>query len=874
MNKLSDITEQIINRPTQLGSSGGVLTNIAKWAMWTKYASIASFTIAIVAIVTINAVGGGLSKLRDYQSAGAADDANSGISTYATNVSDAASIISFTFSNATGSVSSDGRSVTVDIQSPDSGGIATGRHTVNIQSNSIAGYIVTVEGSGGSTALSPVDFGGSTTTNNHLINPVSGTLTSPSILGSNTWGMAIPGRGNYSAEAVYTAGLPAANGGTNGGVENAANQSTLRTATFGQIPSKTNAATVIESNQASGPAHDGSAADTQNIYYGVNTEPTLQAGEYSTTITYTATVRLPAAPANLSVSPNSYKLGSGGANTVTISAGSGLTSAYKVWIDLNDSQTNTPDSGEECTNLNVLSDTQLTCNMPTDDSITVDTPYTIYVQTQAASPATIPNSFTYTKPTGITTVTDGTVAVDMDDGMIPVIYNDGTSNWESLTTAEAKTAGIWYDYGAKKWANAVTVKNTESYKNQHKVVASSDILGYWVYIPRYAYKVVRYSVNDKYVSDSKAISDGGFEIVFETKDTPKKTPAACSNSNSNQYYQDCSNVSQEYGATTGTAWATHPAFTWGTEELNGFWIGKFETTGSTSQPTVLPNQKHMSQYSGNIGDMYDVAKSMGVSDPNNKYGNTTSTNQSNQNNNNLAISTSHMLKNSEWGAVTYLASSKYGAGINNVQNNAQYQSGSDGNGDSSYGVTGCGPSASGNTSTYTGTGTLGTNTACNSGDTSRAYNGSKGILASTTNNVYGVYDMAGGAYEYVMGSYTTNSSQSSTTNFSNATKPPYVDLYVNPPFNGTYYTNNNLCTWATCGGHGLYETKNVQSVSSYDQSWGGDYSGFVDSSGPWFGRGGSAGSGSNAGLFYSDGVSGYAYFNYGFRVALLPLPQG
>ena len=56
MNKLSDITKQI--RPTQLGSSGGVLTNIAKWAMWTKYASIASFTIAIVAIVTINAVGG------------------------------------------------------------------------------------------------------------------------------------------------------------------------------------------------------------------------------------------------------------------------------------------------------------------------------------------------------------------------------------------------------------------------------------------------------------------------------------------------------------------------------------------------------------------------------------------------------------------------------------------------------------------------------------------------------------------------------------------------------------------------------------------------------------------------------------------------
>ena len=751
-------------------------------------------------------------------------------------------------------MSSDGRSVTVDIQSPDSGGIATGRHTVNIQSNSIAGYIVTVEGSGGSTALSPVDFGGSTTTNNHLINPVSGTLASPSTLGSNTWGMAIPGRSGYSAESVYTTGLPAANGGTNGGVENAANQATLRAATFGQIPAKTNAATVIESNQASGPAHDGSAADMQNIYYGVNTEPTLQAGEYSTTITYTATVKLPAAPTNLSVSPNSYKLGSGDANTVTISAGSGLTSAYKVWIDLNGNHANTPDSGEECTNLNVLSDTQLTCNLPTDDSITVDTPYTIYVQTQAASPATIPNSFTYTKPTGITTVTDGTVAVDIDDGMIPVIYNKSTSNWESLTTDEAKTPGTWYSYTEEKkqWANAVTVENPDEYKNQHKPVAMDDIKGFWVYIPRYAYKVMRYSVNDQYVSDSKAISDGGFEIVFETKDTPKKTPTACSNSSSSRYYQDCSNVSQDYGATTGTAWATHPAFTWGDEELNGFWIGKFETTGSTQQPTIRPSERHLAiGDTGYIDDYYDTAKSMGVCDPNNKYGNTATACLPNQNNNKLAISTSHMLKNNEWGAVAYLASSKYGAGINNVQNNANTSSGTDGNNESSYSITGYGP------------------------DGNSAYNTDNGQLASTTNNIYGVYDMAGGAWEYVMGSYTTSStSQSSSTNFDVPAKPPYVDLYVNPPFTGNYTSNNNLCTWATCGGHALYETKNVQSVSGGPQSWGGDISSFVGSGSPWFLRGGGARNGSYAGLFFSGGNLGGADDYGGFRVALLPLPQG
>ena len=138
-----------------------------------------------------------------------------------------------------------------------------------------------------------------------------------------------------------------------------------------------------------------------------------------------------------------------------------------------------------------------------------------------------------------------------------------------------------------------------------------------------------------------------------------------------------------------------------------------------------------------------------------------------------------MLKNSEWGAVTYLASSKYGAGINNVQLNNSNRS--DG--------TGKGPSGG-------------------------AYNTADGQKASTTNNIYGVYDMSGGAWEYVMGGYTTDAfSINDQHNYlSIAVKPPYVDLYVNPPFSGTDRTNNNLCTWATCGGHTLYETKNVQSV--------------------------------------------------------------
>ena len=868
MNKLSGITKRMVNQPTRLGLTGvGGLASISQWAAVTKYLGLGLLVLAIMATAIMNAVGGGLSRLRDYQSAGAADDASSGVSTYATNVSDAASIISFTFSNATGGAS-DGRNVA--ITSPDGGGIATGRHTVSVVTNSIAGYTVSVEGSGGSTALSPVDSGGGTTTNNHLINPVSGTLASPSTLGSNTWGMAIPGRSGYSAESVYTTGLPATSGGTNGGVENVANQATLRTATFGQIPSKTSAATVIESNQASGDDHDGSAADMQNIYYGVNTEPTLQAGEYSTTITYTATVKLPAAPTNLSVSPNSYGLGSGDSNTVTISADSGLTSAYKVWIDLNNSQANAPDSGEECTNLNVLSDTQLTCNLPTDDSITVDTSYTIYVQTQAASLATIPNSFTYTKPTGSTTINSGTVAVDIDDSMIPVVYTGTTSTpggkWTSVSIADIKADPTkWFDYtGASTngdgphWANAVTVKNPENYRESGIDIPQYQIKGYWVYIPRYAYRVQR-----RDASKNSAVSDQNFDIVFETKNDPVKQPIECNTGD----YQTC--VKNQYGAsalnypnTTSqddqlnnqTAWATHPAFTWGSEELNGFWIGKFETTGSIKDPTVLPNQYHKAnEY---IGVFYDIAKSIGQPDPNNTYGNGTATTS---NAHNLAILSSHMLKNSEWGAVAYLASSEYGAGMTYGQSNVQINGSSDdstgsddGDGKDSASITGCGPSSNGSTGTY----------SC-SGRTSYQYQSDIGQLASTTNNEYGVYDMAGGAWEYVMGNYAgddLSQSGGDTTYMKTAVKPPYVDLYN--------ITSNNNCTWNTngsgCGGHALFETA----------GWSGDYSYFVDSSYPWFIRGGYWNYGTSAGVFYSSGTNGSYNYGLGFRVALSAVPQG
>ena len=448
--------------------------------------------------------------------------------------------------------------------------------------------------------------------------------------------------------------------------------------------------------------------------------------------------------------------------------------------------------------------------------------------------------------------------VDLDANMIPVKYTGSTTNaqWTSLANPEdSSNQGNWYNYNQKQWANAVTVKDPSKYKGQTKVVDQADILGYWVYIPRYAYEVMRRDGTDKPVSAQN------FLIHFEKKTDAKRRPAACSTTGKD-YRTQC-DLDRSYikgqPSNTGT-WATHPAFTFGTKELNGIWFAKFETTGTNTQPTVLPNERYIEGgYSGisYIGGFYALAKTMGVNDPQNVGGNTSGVNAS-QNNHHLAKLSSHMVNNNDWGAATYLSASKYGAGYNGVQINA-----SSANHDSSYGTTGCGPQSNGNTSSYSDSGTLGTPQACGNAD--RAYNGTLGQLASTTNNPTGIYDMSGGGWEYTASSYTSDLSNSATNEYfgSNAAHPPYVNTYN--------FSDPNSCTFTTCGGQALYETNNGTNNSSTAQ-WNGNYMHFVTSSDPWFGRGGHYNHGSNAGLFYAYGVDGYAnYGYYAFRVALAPL---
>ncbi len=472
--------------------------------------------------------------------------------------------------------------------------------------------------------------------------------------------------------------------------------------------------------------------------------------------------------------------------------------------------------------------------------------------------------------------------VDLDKNMIPVKYTGSTTNaqWTSISNPEDEDAkGNWYDYGKKQWANAVTVKKETiaKYQGKDSVVDQADILGYWVYIPRYAYEVMRRDGTDKPVKEQN------FDIKFENTKTPKKRPLACKTGNGKDYRTECS-VSRELPLTGGevSTWTTHPAFSFDKKELNGIWFGKFETTGTAKQPTVLPNSLHLSGTDSEIdgiGSFYSVAKSLGVNDLQNVGGNSVTTTQ---NAHHFAKLSSHMVNNNDWGAATYLSTSKYGAGYNKVQINGQSDNRNNGNGDT-YGTTGCGPYANGDTGSYSANrtepyityknisiGSLGTQQACSS-DGTRAYNGTLGQLASTTNNPTGIYDMSGGGVEYVAASYSNNLNESGVSG-----NDDYFSVKAHPPYVNTYnFKNFNSCTYQTCGGQALYETHNGS--SSYGTNmWLNQYAYFVEqnrSSYLWFARGGDYFNGSYVGLFYAVDDDGSGGSSSAFRVALAPAPH-
>ena len=354
------------------------------------------------------------------------------------------------------------------------------------------------------------------------------------------------------------------------------------------------------------------------------------------------------------------------------------------------------------------------------------------------------------------------------DNMVAIKY-DGT-NWVVADLYEE-----WYDYDNKEWANAVVLNTT---KNVGDIVSESEIDLWYVWIPRYKYQLFN--------ANNGSVSEQEIQIQFESG-TASTGTVSCTDavSTSGTSSQTCTNASN-------SAWYTHPAFTFGEQELTGFWVGKFEVSGSTSQITIKPNVTSLRSTS--VSNFFTAIQNINTSY--NLNGD------------------SHMMKNMEWGAVAYLSHSKYGTCTDGSCTEVAINS---------------------NSSYYTG------------GGTSNAYK--TNVNQSTTGNIYGVYDMNGGAWEYVMGNMVNSSGNfySSSSGFSEAPDPKYYDKYTY----GTTYTTHRR------GKLGDATKETLKTFGSTSGGWYSDYAYFPYSSNPWFERGGSYSNGTIAGVFSFYNISGY-----------------
>jgi len=483
------------------------------------------------------------------------------------------------------------------------------------------------------------------------------------------------------------------------------------------------------------------------------------------------------------------------------------------------------------------------------------------------------------------------------DGMAPIKF---TTNLVTETTSE--NDANWYSYTDKQWANAQTEDGSM-----------------WVWIPRFAYKIVNDGTN------------APVDVVFLVGST-------------DNYYDTDGNLQTAKRAKsateivdTTTGYTVHPAFTNETsiqyanggwdEELTGIWVAKFEAAyaegdvtggrnmaasrpssvnytqtqvyvpaleGGTAKWTTARNYKdgeysvlngttyewkngvqtaikyptfQGSSYAMNyisISDAYNVSRVL-----------TENKNETNKNIYGLNASNadSHLMKNSEWGAVAYLCKSKYGIGNNDIYVNSVSLENST---PSVYAVTGaCEKNFEG--------GMVSTSIGDLLSGAADAYlwNQTEGQNASTTANIYGVYDMSGGTWERTAG-YVANGHANLKTygasvayngNALKTVSTKYTTVYLHDSsIDNSSATNIDTTSSANYSkntkiyGDAVRETSTAGVGST---SWNTDYSSFWGLDNPFSERGGHCGDTSTAGVTAFTRPRGIPSCGNGFRTVLV-----
>ena len=314
----------------------------------------------------------------------------------------------------------------------------------------------------------------------------------------------------------------------------------------------------------------------------------------------------------------------------------------------------------------------------------------------------------------------------------------------------------WYDYENGKWANIKTAQN--------------GLEAYWVWIPRYEYIV--------------PTSEEATQIEVKFIPVDKKEP--------------------------DEGYTIHPAFTnegnGGFGDLDGIWVAKFEASSNTptashgggDSPTLKVQVKPgvLSWRYIKANNMFTVCRKM------------TNTGEVLEG----SIVDSHMMKNTEWGAVAILSQSKYG--IYNPESSIEEPT--DGTKRRIWN------NPHGYNYNYAYTGYVGNNPdALNTGNTSltnvSAYDTINGPKASTTGTIYGVYDMAGGSWEYVAGCIA---GQENAKFGVTQEESKYVDSYTN----SSNSTSN-------------YDGAKTGDATKEVKGWNKDNANFINLTNPVFSRG-------------------------------------
>ena len=378
---------------------------------------------------------------------------------------------------------------------------------------------------------------------------------------------------------------------------------------------------------------------------------------------------------------------------------------------------------------------------------------------------------------------------------------------------------------------------------------------------------------------------------------------------------------------TTTGYTVHPAFTnessinyanggWD-KELTGIWVSKFEAGYASGNNSVTPTASSIKytqasawvagaevgtdsistarnyldgEYGVKSGSDYTFKNGTA---PSIKYptfqGLTYSMNYINQNDAfniskaltesgniyglNSSSTDSHMMKNSEWGAIAYLAQSKYGLNGTNIYINNVNLNNSTG-AQSVYAVTGCTGATEDASSVAT------TITELNNRTTSGVYvwTQKSGTKASTTGTIYGIYDMSGGTWERTAGLVNngnenlTKYGQSLMNALNNGKSSKYVTVYSHDSSidkDGANIDTASTANWKAntkIYGDGIHETSTAGTEKT---SWYGDYSYFPTAIYPFSVRGGYCWDTDGTGLFYFTRHNGSSEYGGSFRSVLV-----